>query len=469
MTRRLQPWELLETHHLARQQRVSSVVASLASLVLTGVGVGAFIAHSGMASRYGIALPCWVGALVAANRASVASREAKKWGDRLDGIEQISEESAYQDLFNALKVTEVAYKGLEAETQSTPYNWQDAAEEGVGFIIAGNSGSGKTSVATWLIGLLTQEEPAQVIVLDPHWNSIWKEHELFTIGQIEAIEAYIRGLLKELDERCDRVGRGEPVGEPWIAVADEIGSYLHRFSDPKLVLDALQRLGSEGRKFGITLVAINQSRDVRDLGITEGMRANYFIINLGAAARIEARRLGKDMMEQLKGAAYPCLVTGSIEPQIAIHPTHGQYKLFKKKGNKPLGLLPIHQIQPSQSTCLPGEGEMLEIEPLSISKYAETKEELEPVADCIEKEIGATVGAVSNEESFERNQNILALAKYIKGKGEISVRDVKRSWGANKGFSPDDVNDFLIALMAHEKIESHVPVGKRGEWVRWLE
>lgn len=226
------------------------------------------------------------------------------------------------------------------------YDWNDAPDDAVGFVIAGNSGAGKSSTATYLAGLLTQQFPAQVFVLDPHHNTVWKQNGLISIGKIPEIEAALHVLIDELDKRCERQGLGIPLGEPVIVIADEVGACKKRFSDPKFLTDALERLGSEGRKFDLTLIAINQSSNALDLGISAQLRNNYLCIALNASARALAYKWHKDdpRKKWIKNQAYSCVVFGSVPETLAPHPTHGGYTKYRKKGNAPQGLLPVRQL-----------------------------------------------------------------------------------------------------------------------------
>ena len=65
--------------------------------------------------------------------------------------------------------------------------------------------------------------------------------------------------------------------------------------------------------------------------------------------------------------------------------------------------------------------------------------------------------------------NLRNLAAYLRKKGEIATRDVKRNWGANCGLNVEQVSDLLIELIALNLIETFSPASSRAEWVRWLE
>ena len=227
------------------------------------------------------------------------------------------------------------------------YDWRDLADDAVGVLVIGNSGSGKTSVATWIAGLLTKDKPAQVLALDPHVNKnqIWRELGIHAISEIKLIEAQLKILLGILDFRQSPEAVGQPE-EEIIFFTDEINSCLERFEDPDLIKSTLTRLGSEGRKYGMTQIGLNQSSNVDDIGISKPMRSNFLIVMLNAAARGKAETWKKEdpRKQHVDALAYGCIVGGSVREMVAVHPTHHTYKKYKKKGNKPLGLLPINQL-----------------------------------------------------------------------------------------------------------------------------
>lgn len=333
----------------------------------------------------------------------------------------------------------------------TYYNWQEAASEAVGFIIAGNSGAGKTSIACWLTGLVTQSEPSQVLALDPHYNDIWQEQGIQSIGKIPQIEATLQSLLQELDARCDRKGEGKPIGEPMVIIADEIGACLERFSKPKWIISALKRLGSEGRKFKMTLIAINQSQNVEDMGISGALRSNYFIVLAGASARKQARLMGKEYTDSFKGIAYPCMVSGAVEDCLAIHPTHGQYQIFHKHGNPPKNLLPIRQLPLS----------FLDSIPEFVSGSANNNSAVQPGSKSVQPGSGSEPVQVQNRPEPPRNRP-----------GSDAVQFLNRCLEARfSGSEPDDGSRFtvhgLTASEARERIENLRGSGLNQAQIIW--
>lgn len=233
------------------------------------------------------------------------------------------------------------------QENSIYYNWDNLADDAVGIILVGNSGSGKTSSACKVAELLTKNNPAHVVALDPHYNDTWELAGIESIGNIQMIETAIIWLVDELDRRRERKGLKQPLGPDYIIFVDEINSALEQFDEPKKLSIALKRLGSEGRKFGLSLIAINQSSNVDDIGISKPYRNNYLIIALNASARQLAESTwGKDDQRSqiIENTPYSCMISGCISPQIARHLSHSNYPRYQKKGLPPIGLKPINQL-----------------------------------------------------------------------------------------------------------------------------
>ncbi len=249
---------------------------------------------------------------------------------------------------------DLAYLQSLAEAVPEPelefYNLaKDLPDEAVGVLICGNSGAGKTCTAVELAGILTQSSPAEIIVLDPHYNDNWEAAGLQSIGDIPHIESALQSLIAELDYRFQLKKKKQPVGHQVIIITDEIGSCLKRFDDEKVVKTALERFGAEGRKVDMIYIGILHSTNVGDTGnMSAAMRANYLVLNLCKSAKNYAKYNWKDEeftlpKQWVKETAYPVVVAGT-EDAIAQHPTHSHHTQFKKKGNAPIYQHQIHQL-----------------------------------------------------------------------------------------------------------------------------
>lgn len=238
----------------------------------------------------------------------------------------------------------------ETEPKIKLYSWDDAKTEASGFVICGNTGAAKTATALWLLGLLTEDKPKQVLILDVHAQmNGWNQHGLYTLHRQQDV---IQGLQASLNELIRRKENGINYPE-LIVVFDEIAATRMNCEDKEekaFVDSTMLLLGAEGRKFGIILIAINQSKNTSALGIDAQNRNNYFLVLLCAAARDWAEHSwGKvdDRTQYVNKKAYSCVVSGCVSDQVAFHPTHGDYKRFQKQGLAPKNLKPINAISPN--------------------------------------------------------------------------------------------------------------------------
>lgn len=230
------------------------------------------------------------------------------------------------------------------DSQIEFYNWDNIVKEAVGIIVAGNSGSAKTCLTTWLLGKLTQSNPAQVIILDPHANRnpLWEELGLATVSDFDLIEKQLVKLEELLDSRRNQPTNGDTV----ITVTEELGACIKKFSDPNRVQTTLERLGSEGRKYGLVLISVNTSANSFDIGISAQNRNNFVTILCRASARHFAENNWKKQDERqawVRDTAYPTVVTGAVPGCVAVHPTHGHHQEFAILGKEPKGILPVNQ------------------------------------------------------------------------------------------------------------------------------
>ncbi|NER30082.1 MAG: DUF87 domain-containing protein [Symploca sp. SIO1C4] len=249
--------------------------------------------------------------------------------------------------------------------------------EQVSALIFGNTGSGKSSLASMLVSVLSRhlQKPVQVLVLDPHLND-WgclpivdeKVHIIrvltLLVHELEARKANWRWQVRNLPK--------EQRQKDWpflITIWDEIDdtlSFANSKAGQRLIereglmhpSDVLRVYGSQIRKFGGMLLGLNQSGNVEALGIDSKYRSNYIDIHLVESALMQAESLWK--METPERAfiearrdGYPCVVRS----RPAIHPTHGHYPLRQE------GLAPAA----SPAPLLEPWGLSLTIEPVVFS------------------------------------------------------------------------------------------------------
>ncbi|MFY7806520.1 MAG: hypothetical protein ACOVQ7_24165, partial [Limnoraphis robusta] len=157
-------------------------------------------------------------------------------------------------------------------------------DEATAILICGNSGAGKTSSAVEIAGMLTENAPSEVIVLDPHFNDHWQDSGLRVISKIEEIEQAIESLERELDERHERKRLGKPQGNKILIITDELLSCKARFDDPKKVGNILSRLSTEGRKRDMLFIGISHSPNADDIDISAEVRTSFAVIKLCKSA-----------------------------------------------------------------------------------------------------------------------------------------------------------------------------------------
>ena len=120
----------------------------------------------------------------------IVSNRLDKLREYASGYGSISEAQSHIQYRNWLDASlappkrEIAIAQPEIVESPIFYDWNNISDEAVGFLICGNSGSAKSSLATWLAGHLSQSNPMAVIALDPHFNDCWQLAGIKSIGKI---------------------------------------------------------------------------------------------------------------------------------------------------------------------------------------------------------------------------------------------------------------------------------------------
>ena len=227
------------------------------------------------------------------------------------------------------------------------YDWNQIIEENC-LLIGGEPGSAKTSLAAgFIVPKISQAYESEVIVLDSHA----KKNNWENMGYQRVVSDYeqIYECLLWLDQERERRRNSSDSYHLIICIFDEINdmwSYLERIdkqnkmkrlSNAKLILQTLLNC----RKFDILIIGMMQSHLCEDIGLSGAIRRQAMIVLLNGAAREEGERKKKKLTSEEyryltdKNRPYCCLVTGYQTVQIADHPTHGNYRLFSKKGKEP--------------------------------------------------------------------------------------------------------------------------------------
>lgn len=320
------------------------------------------------------------------------------------------------------------------------YDFDSLEDDAVGILIGGNSGSGKTSVAAWIAGKLTEGKPAQVFALDPHFNDIWEQLGIHALGEFSEIEEALDLLVDELDARRTRKKFKQPLGDTIICFTDELNGCIETASDPKKYKKALRRLGSEGRKFGIMLIGLCQSVLVEDLGITGSMRGNYFIVCLGRSAKYQSCQVwkpGDPNREWIAQQAYPCVVINGGESQVAIHPTHHAYTVYKKNGNKPQNMGTVNQLP---LTFLPEH-----LRPTGGKTLRAIS-----VEDTIESDTTTSIETQKEQLDATFSKTYNPLDHFMQEASQEELEEMIKTWREMADTSQQDVSDTVIQKNASD-------------------
>ena len=141
----------------------------------------------------------------------------------------------------------------EQETEDRPpiVAFNSILDRGVGICLFGDSGSGKSSAAKYLIGLASQGSEIKLIVCDPHFDGSgdWGKDTLI-VDDYDLILRTLRASLDELDNRKKLRKQGIKQFPKLVFIWDEWPSVRVAAKRAKLDIceEAVIRLGSECRK-----------------------------------------------------------------------------------------------------------------------------------------------------------------------------------------------------------------------------
>ena len=312
----------------------------------------------------------------------------------------------------------------EQETEDRPpvVPFNSILDRGVGICLFGDSGSGKSSAAKYLIGLASQGSEIKLIVADPHFDGggDWGQDTLI-IDDYDLILKTLRAALDELDRRKAQRKQGVKQFSKLVFIFDEWPSVRVSAKRAKLDIceEAVIRLGSECRKYDMLSIFCSQSGNTKAMGL-EGMGdflQNFSLIRLGKISIKHAKNLpDQRVLNCLQNTGYPCLV----DDDLSIHPTHGNYQQFKN-GQPPQNLLPVRTIPVSLEEIL---GDKVSVEretetPKQPPKTATTS----PSFDI--RKLDKTPENNSNSDDINRRK-FEAIANYCQRKGETTVRKIQQ-------------------------------------------
>ena len=303
-----------------------------------------------------------------------------------------------------------------------PFN--SILDRGVGICLFGDSGSGKSSAAKYLIGLASQGTEIKLIVADPHYDGSgdWGQDTLI-IDDYQMILKTLRAALDELDNRKVQRKQGVKQFPKLVFIWDEWPSVRVAAKRAKLDIceEAVIRLGSECRKYDMLSIFCSQSGNTKAMGL-EGMGdflQNFSLIRLGKISIKHAKNLpDQRVLSCLQNTGYPCLV----DDDLSVHPTHGNYTQFKN-GQPPQNLLPVRTVPVSLDEIL---GERITTRPESEPpKQPPKSSQPSPSFDIRKLD-------KKPENDSNPDDKFMQILEFCKGKESVSVRDIQRATvGAN--------------------------------------
>jgi energy-coupling factor transporter ATP-binding protein EcfA2 len=330
----------------------------------------------------------------------------------------------------------------DQETEDKPpiVPFNSILDRGVGICLFGDSGSGKSSAAKYLIGLASQGSEIKLIVCDPHFDGggDWGPDTLI-IDDYDLILRTLRASLDELDRRKAQRKQGVKSFPKLVFIWDEWPSVRVAAKRAKLDIceEAVIRLGSECRKYDMLSIFCSQSGNTKAMGL-EGMGdflQNFSLIRLGKISTKHAKNLpDQRVLSCLQTAGYPCLV----DDDLSVHPTHGNYQQFKN-GQPPQNLLPVRTVPITLDEIL-GDAEPVyrsEETPKQSPATATTS----PSFDIKKLDKKPESNQIINGVEFLPEMiEILELAKQ---NGELSIRQAYKS-GAGQRLKLSSESTFLV-------------------------
>ena len=330
----------------------------------------------------------------------------------------------------------------EQETEDRPpiVSFDSILDRGVGICLFGDSGSGKSSAAKYLIGLASQGSEIKLIVCDPHYDGggDWGPNTLI-IDDYDLILKCLRASLDELDNRKKLRKQGVKQFSKLVFIWDEWPSVRVAAKNAKsnICEEAVIRLGSECRKYEMLSIFCSQSGNTKAMGL-EGMGdflQNFSLIRLGKISTKHAKNLpDQRVLNCLQNTGYPCLV----DDDLSIHPTHGNYTQFKN-GQPPQNLLPVRTVPITLDEIL-GDAEPVyrsEETPKQPPTTATTSPSFD-IKKLVKKPDSNQI--INGVEFLPEMIEILELAKQ---NGELSIRQAYKS-GPGQRLKLSSESTFLV-------------------------
>ncbi len=330
-------------------------------------------------------------------------------------------------------------------------------------LLFGGMGAGKSWTARYLV-MQKVRAGHQVILLDPHAaNHEWKGIRHIGAGMdYPAIAEFLQWYLDEIERRYQEFNRSGLTEEDWqeslrqqqritSVVSEEMTNWADRLPGDigsKFFKSAM----SDSRKVLMPPLFVAHDRTLTALGDAKG------VARLRDAALLELELIP------------------TIHPTTRKPVSSGQGKL-KLPGHAEWLPVALPQIERKLTDFTPWTQPQTQTQAVSPTPPVPPSQPLDWrtqvvgfLKDCWQVE------APSDEPTSTRSRldalptsDLKSLGVYLRKKGAIAVRDLKKSWGKNHALNAEQVTELLLELIKLNLIETFSDGTSRAEWVRWLE
>jgi hypothetical protein len=326
-------------------------------------------------------------------------------------------------------------------------------------LLFGGMGAGKSWTARYLV-MEKVRAGYQVILLDPHAaNHEWKGIRHIGAGMdYPAIAAFLQWYLDEIERRYQEFNRSGLTEEDWqeslrqqqritSVVSEEMTNWADRLPGDigsKFFKSAM----SDSRKVLMPPLFVAHDRTLSALGDAKGLA------RLRDAALLELELIP------------------TIHPMTRKPVSSGQGKL-KLPGHAewlPVALPKIERKLTDFTSWTQPPTPAQPTPPMPPSHPDLRTQLVDFLKDCWQAEPPPDETALTRSRlDALPTSDLKNLGVYLRKKGQIAVRDVKKSWGKNNGLNGEQVSELLLELINLNLIETFSDGTSRAEWVRWLE
>jgi hypothetical protein len=334
-------------------------------------------------------------------------------------------------------------------------------------LLFGGMGAGKSWTARYLV-MQKVQAGHQVILLDPHAaNHEWKGIRHIGAGMdYRAIAEFLQWYLDEIERRYQEFNRSGLTEEDWqdslrqqqritSVVSEEMTNWADRLPGDigsKFFKSAM----SDSRKVLMPPLFVAHDRTLSALGDAKG------IARLRDAALLEL-----ELIPTIHPVTRKPVSSGKGKLKL---PGHAEWlgvelpKVERKLTDFTQWSAPQPSSETSQTT--------LQSAPLAQPKQPPDfrTQVVGWLQDCWQAE------PPSDEPTSTRSRldslptsDLKSLGVYLRKKGAIAVRDLKKSWGKNNSLNAEQVQALLLELINLHLIETFSDGTSRAEWVRWVE